>query len=308
MEAIMYGDLICLGEAMVELNQQKEGHYIEGIGGDTSNCAVAAARAGANVGVIGALGHDSFGQKICDLWENENIAYSHIKREPNHPTGLYLIHHDSHGHHFSYYRKNSAASHYDASQLPHDVIKKAKILHISGISLAISQTACDTVYEAIKIAKENNVKISFDTNYRPALWPIGRAQAIINHVAAMADYLLPSYDDALLLTGLKDKADICDFYHNRGAKNIALTLGSKGVYLSEEGKAETIAPQKVTLTDATGAGDTFDGNFLARILLDDNILNAAKYANIAASLSVQKYGAIASMPYKTQVEEILNAS
>ncbi len=301
-------DLICFGEAMVELNQQKDNGYIEGIGGDTSNCAVAAARAGANVGVIGALGHDAFGQKICDLWKNENIHHDHIKRDAHHPTGIYLIHHDSYGHHFSYYRKNSAASHFGANQLPHEAIKKAKILHISGISLAISQTACDAVYEAIKIAKENNVKISFDTNYRPALWPLGRAQAIINHVASMADYLLPSYDDAFLLTGLKDSADICDFYHQRGAKNIALTLGSQGVFLSKEGQTETIAAQKVSVTDATGAGDTFDGNFLARILLGDDISQAAQYANIAASLSVQKYGAIASMPHQKQVKEIMNAS
>ncbi len=296
--------LICLGEAMIELNQQTNENYTEGFGGDTSNCAVAAARAGAEVEVIGALGADFFGDKIFKLWQDENVKASNIYRDPHHPTGLYFVNHDKNGHHFSYYRKHSAAYYFHQDNLPVEAVKQAKILHISGISLAISTMACDSVYKAIEIAKENNVLISFDTNLRLKLWPLSRAQAIINHVASMADYLLPGLDDAQLLTSFDHPEKICTFYHNLGAKNIALTLGSKGVYISQEGQKHSIEACKVKAIDATGAGDTFDGNFLARILAGDDMVTAAEYANIAASLSVQKYGAISSMPYAKDVVAI----
>ncbi len=296
--------LLCLGEAMIEFNEQKNENYIEGFGGDTSNCAVAAARAGANVEVIGALGNDYFGEKILKLWQNENIESKNIYLDDIYKTGIYFVNHDEQGHHFSYYRENSAASHFRLDSPSIEAIKTAKILHISGISLAISQTACDSVYHAIEIAKDHNVLVSFDTNLRLKLWPLKRAQAVINHVASMADYLLPGDGDAELLTGLDDHDAICDYYHHLGAKNIALTLGSKGVYLSQGSERQYISGRKVNAIDATGAGDTFDGNFLARILMDDDIITAAKYANIAASLSVQKYGAISSMPSAKDVMEV----
>lgn len=300
-------DLICLGEAMVELNQQTNGQYAQGFGGDTSNCAVAAARAGANVEVIGALGQDLFGQQIRNLWQSENIATQHIYSDSNNPTGLYLVTHDKDGHHFHYYRKGSAASVYKAEQLPVDAIKNSKILHVSGISLAISETACKAVYKAIEIAKANGVKISFDTNLRLKLWPLSQAKKIINDVAAMADYLLPGLDDAQLLTDLETPKDICAYYHDLGTKNIALTLGAEGVYLSQDGNAQLIKGRKVNAVDATGAGDTFDGNFLARILAGDDLSAATHYANVAASIAVQGYGAIAPMPTYKQVMEIMNA-
>lgn len=300
----MVKKLLCLGEAMIELNQQHNENYIEGFGGDTSNCAVAAARAGADVEVIGALGNDHFGKKILKLWQDENIEHRNIYLDDIHKTGLYFVNHDETGHHFSYYRENSAASHFRLDQGSIEAIKNASILHISGISLAISQTACDSVYQAIDIAKDNNVKISFDTNLRLKLWPVKRAQAIINHVAGMADYLLPGLDDAQLLTGFDDKDAICDYYHHLGAKNIALTLGDQGVYVTQESGREYIPARKVKAVDATGAGDTFDGNFLTRILMGDDIIAAAQYANIAASLSVQKYGAISSMPNAKDVMEV----
>ncbi|MFV0321665.1 MAG: sugar kinase [Alphaproteobacteria bacterium] len=300
-------DLICLGEAMVELNQQTNGQYAQGFGGDTSNCAVAAARAGANVEAIGALGQDFFGQQISDLWQTENIANQNIYRDSTNPTGLYLVTHDDAGHHFHYYRKGSAASLYGADQLPKDAIKNAKILHVSGISLAISDIACKAVYAAIEVAKDNGVAVSFDTNLRLKLWPLSKAQRVINDVAAMADYLLPGLDDAQLLTNLETSEDICAYYHDLGTKNIALTLGAEGVYLSQDGAGQLINGRKVKAVDATGAGDTFDGNFLARILAGDSLVEATNYANVAASIAVQGYGAIAPMPTQKQVMEIMNA-
>lgn len=299
--------LICLGEAMVELNEQENGIYKEGFGGDTSNCAVAAARAGADVGVIGALGDDHFGEKILQLWKKESINFNGIYNDPHHPTGMYLVSHDAEGHHFHYYRKGSAASLYQEDQLPIEIIKKAKILHISGISLAISDEACAGVFAAVKLAKDHNVKISFDTNLRLKLWDLEKAKKVINQMASYADYLLPGFDDAALLTDLDNYEEICTFYHDLGAENIALTDGSKGVYLSTKDGVDWIEARKVKAVDATGAGDTFDGNFLARILDGDHLLEATKYANAAASLAVQGYGAIDPMPTKNQVMEILKS-
>src|SRR5690606_33690678 len=128
------------------------------------------------------------------------------------PTGLYFVTHDDEGHHFFYRRAGSAASRYGPAQLPRERIGAAAILHASGISTAISTLACDAVFEAMAIARAGGALVSFDTNYRPALWPLTRARAIIEAAAAQSDILLPGLDDARQLTGLEDPDAICDHY------------------------------------------------------------------------------------------------
>ena len=301
-------DIIGLGEAMVEFNQMNSGNdYAAGFGGDTSNCIVAAARQGAVVGYISSVGSDTFGDLLLRMWEDEGVDVGAVQRNAHAATGIYFVTHGDDGHQFTYYRKGSAASLMRPAGIPRDAIESAKILHISAISQAISESACDAVFAAIKIGKDAGVIISYDTNLRLSLWPLDRATAIIQRTALLSDIMLPGLVDARALTGLESPDDICDHYLGLGVGTVAMTMGEQGALIATPEKRKHLAPHKINFLDATGAGDTFDGAFLARIAAGDDVFESGKYANAAAALSTTGFGATGPIPKHDAVRTLMLA-
>jgi 2-dehydro-3-deoxygluconokinase len=305
----MTAELLCIGEPMLEFNQNTKDDqgrplFLEGHGGDTSTAAIAAARAGARAGYITAIGTDAPGDSFMKLWAEEGVDTSTVVRKPDAPTAVYFVSHGEEGHQFTFYRANSAAARITPDDLQVDAFRPAKILHLSGISQAISTTACDTCFRAIEVAKAAGVKVSYDTNLRKALWPVKRAAAIMHAAIAEADIALPSLDDATALTGLEDPDAIADFYLKL-APLVLLKLGKDGSIVATRDGRTRIPGRKVKAVDATGAGDTFAGNFLARILAGDTPEDAALYANAAAALATTGYGAVAPMPRPDAVRALL---
>ncbi|BDG72777.1 sugar kinase [Roseomonas fluvialis] len=304
-------DLLCLGEPMLEFNRQPAGPdgrvlYLEGHGGDTSNAAIAAARSGATVGYITAIGTDAPGDSFMALWAAEGVDTTTVRRAPDAPTGLYVVTHDDQSHHFTFYRTGSAAARYRPADLPEDAIRSARILHLSGISQAISDTACDAAFRAIELARAARVAVSYDTNLRLRLWPAARAAAVIHAAIGMADIALPSLDDATALTGLTDPDAVADFYL-RLCPTVLLKCGVAGCLVATREARTRIPAHRVPAVDATGAGDTFAGALLARLLAGDDPLDAARYANAAAALSTTGYGAVAPIPREAAVRALLAA-
>src|SRR5271169_3740691 len=116
-------DLLCMGEPMLEFNQlplQPDGtrHYLEGFGGDTSNAAIAAARQGAKVGYITAVGTDAGGDAFLRLWHSEGVDTTTVVRRPGLPTAVYFVMRRGAGHEFLFYRTGSAAASYRPADLP----------------------------------------------------------------------------------------------------------------------------------------------------------------------------------------------
>ncbi len=302
-------DLLCMGEPMLEFNQQAPGPdgrllYLEGHGGDTSNAAIAAARSGASVGYVSAIGQDGPGESFLALWARERVDASTVIRRADAPTGIYFVTHGPQGHAFTFYRTGSAAALYRPLEVPDAAIRAARILHVSGISQAISASACDAVFHAIAVARAAGVAVSYDTNLRLRLWPAARAAAVIHAAIGMADIALPSLDDATALTGLSDPDAVTDFYL-RLCPLVVLKCGAAGcIVATPEGRAR-IPGRRVTAVDATGAGDTFAGSLLARLLAGDTPLAAATYANAAAALSTTGYGAVAPIPHAEAVRRFL---
>ena len=298
-------DILTLGEPLVEFNQQDDGLWLEGFGGDTSNVAIAAARQGATTGVIARVGTDEFGDNLMRLWQREGVGTDQVTRDPFAPTGIYFVHHGEDGHAFSYRRAGSAASLMRPEEVPAEAIGRAKVLHLSGISQAISASAADACFEAMRIAREAGTTISYDLNLRALLWPLERARAVIHGAMAYVDVALPGLDDARALSGLHEPAEIVDYYRALGPRIVALTLGDSGALVADGDARHQVRARRTTLVDASGAGDCFDGAFLARWLGTGDVAGAAAYANCAASLSVEGFGAIAPIPYAVDVEAVL---
>ena len=303
-------DVVALGEAMVEFNQTKAGEpiYLQGFGGDTSNAVIAAARAGARTAYLSRVGDDWSGQRLMGLWRTEGVDTRAVEVTPDAATGLYFVTHGANGHEFGYQRRGSAAARMTPAWFsgpPQAVLAQSRILHVSGISMAISQNACDTVLAAMQAARSSGTQVSFDTNLRLKLWTLESARAAIAQAAALCDWFLPSMDDAVHLSGHTDPRDVITWAHALGAPAVVLKLGADGCLVSQGGQQQHIPGHHVALVDATGAGDCFCGNLLARLAAGDALADAARYANAAAAVAVQGFGAVAPLPRAVAVLGLL---
>ena len=301
--------ILGLGEPMIEFNQTEPGqrNYLQGFGGDTSNAIIACARQGAPCGYITRLGDDEFGRMLLGLWRAESVDTRGVALDPAAHTAVYFVTHGEQGHSFSYLRRDSAASRMRPDDLPRALIEGARHLHVSGISQAISVSACDTVQAAIAIARAAGVKVAYDTNLRLKLWPIERAREVIAATISHTDYLLPSLEDLQSICGLDQPHAILDWCFAQGARNVVLKLGRAGCIAATAQAREAIKGHAVHAVDATGAGDCFDGALLARLHAGDSLVAAARYANAAAALTTTGFGAVAPVPRRAAVEAFMSA-
>lgn len=293
--------IVSIGEPMVEFNQVEERRFLQGYGGDTSNMIIAAARSGASTAYITRVGDDEFGRMFLDLWKREGVDTRWVIVDRDAPTAAYFVTHGPQGHVFSYLRKHSAASRLQPADIPD--LSAAAVVHASGISMAISQSACDAVFAAFESAEG---KIAFDSNLRLKLWPLERASEMIGKAAGMADYFFPSLEDAQQLSGAASPEENLAWAHDLGAKTVFLKLGSDGVIVSDGKRRERLPAVKVKAVDATGAGDCFCGAALARLAAGDSIWDAARYANTAAALATTGYGAVDPLPRPEAVRQRLS--
>jgi len=307
-------DLVCLGEAMVEFNQAPEdpAHYTAGFGGDTSNCAIAAARIGARSGYITQVGDDAFGRQLLALWRDERVDTAGVRVVAGADTGIYFVTHGAQGHAFSYRRAGSAAS----RMAPDDAgfgsclqqVGRARTLHVSGISQAISDSARATVDAAIELARARGVRIAYDLNFRPRLWSADSARPVVARTARVTDVFLPSVDEVALLAGTRTPEQALQWAHGLGAPTVVLKLGRDGCWVSTREGVTRVPPfAPASVVDATGAGDCFAGALLARLAAGDSLVTAARAANVAAALSTRGFGAVAPLPHWPQVRAALAA-
>lgn len=299
-------DIVSIGEPLYELSRSRDGAtWASGFGGDTSVMAIAAARAGARAAYVSAVGDDAFGREFLELWAREGVDARGVRVRPDAHTGVYFITYDAQGHHFAYLRAGSAASRLTTDDLPLDLIGATKALHLSAITLAISTSACDAGFAAMRTARATGAVVQLDTNLRLRLWPLDRARATIHAAVALCDICRPGLDDARQLTGLSDADAIANAYLAMGPGIVALTLGSEGALVATAERRLRLAPLRCSPVDATAAGDAFDGAFLAEYLRTKDPFQAGRFANAAAALSTEGYGAVGPLPHRADIERAL---
>ena len=322
-------DVLALGEALIEFVRMKneptdstrgEGqttpsrpYYQQGFGGDTSNALIATTRQcatpGLRTGYITAVGNDPLGQELLKLWQEEGISIEHVEVAQTDPTGVYFVQPEAGaamGKQFSYARRGSAASHYSTGQLPLDAIAKAKLLHTSALSCAISQSMSDAVQSACEHARAHNTLVSFDTNLRLNLWTLESAIATIEKLLPHIDIVFPSDDEAQQICGRTDRDAMIDYFLDFGCSMVVLTCGADGAIIANGSERFTVAAADSKPVDSTAAGDSFAGAFLAHYLDTDDIHYAGRCAAITAALTVSSFGAIDAIPHRDDVLQRLN--
>lgn len=299
--------IISLGEPLIELSAAEEGplatvsSFITGYGGDASNFAVAARRAGGEAAMLTRVGEDPFGDAFLDLWRSEGVDTRLVIRSNDGPTGIYFISRENGDHRFTYYRAGSAASLMTPDMLPEDAVGQARLLHVTGVTQGISATSRATSFAAMDMARQAGTLISYDPNYRPALWPMEEAMDVIKESISRADIVFPSMEETEMLFGPASPEEAARKYLDLGAGLVVLKLGTDGALLARGGELTRIPPMRVDAVDCSGAGDTFAGAFVAAYMEDRPPAWCAKFAVAAAGLSTTGIGCVAPIPLRKDV-------
>ena len=268
-------------------------HFTAG-GGKGANQAVAAKRSGADTYFIGAVGNDGAGMMMNELLSHEEIDISGVATLDNQSTGQAFITVDDSG-------ENSIMifSGANNSFTPEHVREYTEIIAKSDFIISQFESAMDSTVEAFEIARARKVKTIL--NPAPAISDMPK------ELLSVTDMIVPNETETEILTGIEvtDEASLklaAAKLHELGIEAVIITIGSKGSFYDVNGKSGIVPAFKVKAVDTTAAGDTFIGA-LSSLLKPDfsNIEEAIVYGNKASSLTVQRFGAQPSIPYKKEL-------
>jgi 2-dehydro-3-deoxygluconokinase len=288
---------ISIGECMVELRPVEDGHLRRGFAGDAYNTAVYLKRSAPDIDVafLTATGDESLSSAMMATWRSEGISDRLVFRIPGERPALYMIETDDKGDRkFHYWRGQTPAKQWLRMLLASggaELLNKADLVYVSGISLAILNPADRMA--AIQLLDRLEAKVAFDPNIRPTLWgSMDEARLMFESMAKAADILLPSRQDYQLMYGMDDPDEQLRFTMSLTQGEIALTCDEDGCRLRVGADIVALPTQAVTVVDTSGAGDSFNGAYLAARLKDQDPMQAAKAGLEMAAKVVAQPGAI----------------
>ncbi|WP_111767000.1 sugar kinase [Nakamurella deserti] len=271
----MTAAVVTLGETMALLTAPSGRHLRGGtqlpigIGGAESNVAIGLARLDVPVTWISRVGDDAFGAMVTREIRAEGVRVV-AAVDTTAPTGLMVKEH-LHGTpvRVRYYRAGSAASRLSPADLDTPLIAGAQVLHLSGITAALSPTALETVREAIRIARDAGTLVSFDVNHRVALWSTERAAEVLRALCGQADLVFAGVTEAELVLGTPSgsagedalAAGLADL----GPATVVLKLGAAGALARTDGATLRAAAEPIEVVDPVGAGDAFVAGYLSAL-------------------------------------------
>ena len=316
-------DLVTIGEILIDLTYSGRQNgvpvYVANPGGAPANVAVAAARLGADSAFIGKVGNDYYGGFLRETLTENKVDVSGMLTDASAPTTLAVVSLTDAGERsFSFYRRNCADTLLSPEEISDELLGNTRFLHFGSVSLTDDPARSATLFAA-KRAKELGATVTYDPNYRANLWNSEKeAVERMKSVLGFVDILKISEEELPLLTGTDDpEAGTRQLFDEYGISLILLTLGADGAYYrrgGETGKAEGF---KVKVADTNGAGDTFFGAFLSRMaalgvykpddLTSEQLFDSVRTANLAASLTTSRHGAIPAMPDLKELEDKLDS-
>ncbi len=296
-------DIVSIGEPMVEFCASQEGRlgdvieYTRGWGGDTSNFIVAVARLGGKAGYVCRLGGDEFGRSFLDLWRREGVDASRVVVELSGFTAVYFISlTGGGGHDFTYYRAGAAASRYSTVDLDLSYLRGTRLLHTSGISLAVSPSLREACLTSMQEVKAAGGRATFDINMRTKLWDIGTARASCEEAFRLSDVVFASIEDVNTLYGIQSPKEAAARLRGFGPGTVVVKHGGEGCLVSSGSEVFESPGYRVQVVDTTGAGDAFDGAFALASLEGWEPRRCAAFANAVGALTATGLGAVAPIP------------
>ena len=312
-------DVVALGELLVDFttvkSQGKRPVFQANPGGAPCNVLAMLATLGKKTAFIGKVGSDYFGAMLHHALEDLGISTEGLIHDASYNTTLAFVHNDEQGEReFSFYRKPGADQMLRSKEVSLELIEKARIFHFGSLSMT-DEPSLEATRKAIEHAQKSKVLLSFDPNLRPALWEnLGTAKDRIREGFSACEVLKISKEELAFITGMGDLDRAARFVMDHyQIPLLFVTCGKQGSTAYFPGgivHQETFL--QVPTIDTTGAGDTFYGcmlNFLlewdGNPVSQEEMGQALRFANAAASLITTRKGAMEVMPAQEEIEELL---
>jgi sugar/nucleoside kinase (ribokinase family) len=311
-------DILTFGEALVEIMRTGVDQPMDTPGpfvgpypsGAPFIFAVQAARLGATVAAIGAVGEDVFGKYLIDQLRADGVDTRGVKRLQSHTTGVAFVSYGADGSRdFVFHVHHAAAGQLSPSMLDPAMFDGLRVLHVTGSTLSIHEDALKTGLRALEMAREAGATFSFDPNLRRQLMPVEQAREAFTPFVDAADIIIPTADELKLLTDQptaeQGAATLLDAKPDR---IIVVTEGKGGCTLYTHKGEQHIPGLTVEEVDPTGAGDCFGAGFLVRWLSGYSLIEAARFANACGALAVTEKGPMAGARRLAEVEVFMRSS
>ena len=309
-------DLVGLGSAIIDFSPSDLGvplnevrSFVPYAGGAVSNILVASSRLGLKTGFIGCIGDDEFGSLILRDFKQENVDTSCVKRTRERLTGIAIYSVNRKGERrYVFYRFPGYA---DPETLlrPEDIkdeyIAQSKMLHFSEALLRNSQTR-NTVFRALKTAKQNDVQVSCDPNMRADLWTdFGDLRRTNKKALCFTEIYIATLREASFVTGKKSAKDIAQKIARWGP-SIVVIREKENYHVTTQKKRFRLPIFKVKAVDTAGAGDAFDAGFLTGLIKGWDLQEAVLLGNSVAALKVMKVGTRTGLPRLSEARKFLD--
>lgn len=288
--------ICCAGEVMVEMSAcdiaaGKNSRYQRGVGGDSYNTAVYLARAGLSVSYLTRLGDDGFSEDIIASMVGEGIGTELLSRIPGRQPGLYIIDTDATGERtFSYWRDQAPAR--ELFQQPLD-LSGFNVFYLTGITLAITRSGNDQLIALLQQLKHADCRVVLDTNYRPRLWSsAAQAQECTRAILPYCDTVFTTLEDDAALWGLDTLESSRGFYADFAVREFVARDNTLRAMAWADGDWVERQAESVHALDTTGAGDAFNGAYLATRLQGGDLEQSLAGAQALSARVVQHRGAI----------------
>lgn len=318
----MTHDLVSLGALLIDMAPAELGRSLVEVsawypkpGGAPANVAVAAARLGAASGFVGKVGDDPFGHFLAQVLAENGVDVRAIRYDAEARTTLaFYAKPDPDTAEFVFYRNPGADTRLLAGELDEDMLRHTRCFHFDGVTLD-REPARAAALRALDLAGEGGALLSFDMNYRPALWPsaeIARDSAV--EALPLVNLLKINEGELELLTGSQDLETGCRYLRSLGPQLIVVTLGSEGSYFQVAEGAGQVPPFRVQTVDAVGCGDAFIAGLLTQLVAGGDwrahlspqyLSGALRWANAVGALTATVQGVIPALPTSAQVAAFL---
>ncbi|MGY2872823.1 2-dehydro-3-deoxygluconokinase [Marmoricola sp. URHA0025 HA25] len=300
--------VVTLGETMGLVSSENPGPMMRGssmrlsFGGSESNVAIGLRRLGIPCAWIGRVGDDIVGHIIERELAAEGVT-TLVHRDPARPTGLMVkARRSDQFASVTYYRRGSAGSGLAPDDVPADILTTAVLLHVTGITPALSASASEAVEHAVHVASDAGVLISLDLNYRSRLWSPEHANVVYQRLLPQVDIVFGGEDEASIVVGDRNPESLAHALAEYGPKEVVIKRGASGALACAEGRSTTIPAVPVHPIDTVGAGDAFVAGYLASRLRNEPMARRLRTAVVAGALACLTVGDWEGLPHRDELE------
>lgn len=270
--------------------------------GSESNVAIGVRRLGPTAAWLGRVGDDELGRLVLGRLRAERVEVGSAIIDGEAPTGLMLKERrTAEVVRVLYYRRHSAGSRLQPDDLDEELIRGARVLHVTGVTPALSASARDAVHRAVEVARAADVTVSLDFNYRSALWTPEAAGAELAELVRLADVVFAGEDEAGLVVSAATVEEAALALTELGPKQAAIKRGPRGALLAVAGRTLTAEPLAVCTLDPVGAGDAFVAGFLTGLLENSGPEESLRMAATAGAFAVTTAGDWEGLPSRTEL-------